>query len=98
MPYYQHVPLSGILQALSPTPLFGWSTYTRRTCESGSIAVGGRPAGADGFPPFVSLLGVVFRISLIGDFLPFEFDCALPEVAAIQVSVSATTKRRNHSI
>lgn len=66
------------------------------TCESGSIAVGGRVAGEDGFPALVSLLFDVFLIDFIGDFLPFV--CVLPGIAARNVSVSVAMRSRSHSI
>jgi hypothetical protein len=67
------------------------------TCESGSIAVGARPVGEEGFAELASLLLELFRgINLIGDFLPFA--CVFPEVVAIHVSMSVTTKRKSHSI
>jgi hypothetical protein len=63
----------------------------RRTCERGSMAVGGRDGGVPGFWS----LAEPFRISLTGAFLPF--DCAAFPIAKIVISISATT-RLNHDI
>ena len=52
--------------------MIGCAHGRRHTWERGSIAVEGRTGGDEGISPFVSLLLELFRINLIGDFLPFD--------------------------
>ncbi len=66
-----------------------------RTWERGSMAVEGRTAGGDdGLGPLVSLIAVLFRMSLIGDFFPF--DCGFPgRKSLVSISTKAIRMRRN---
>lgn len=61
------------------------------------MAVEGRTAGGEvGFAPLGSLVVGLFRIILIGDFLPFDCDCVLPgRESLVSMSTKAISIRHN---